>query len=218
MKKNKVLVGASILSEDFFDIQKTLKKINSSDLDFVHLDVMDGVFVPNISFGPAFVKNIRPYSKKFFDVHLMLSDPIKYVEKFVEAGADAISVHVEAKKALQSIKLIKSFGVKCGIVLNPKTSAKKIKKYLKIVDYVMVMTVEPGFGGQKFMEKQLGKISKISDMIKKSGRKILLSVDGGINLDTAKLSVKNGVNVLVCGSFLFKQKNFNDTVKKLKLA
>ncbi|MBR1544557.1 MAG: ribulose-phosphate 3-epimerase [Alphaproteobacteria bacterium] len=216
MKKSKILVGASILSEDFFDIQKTLKKINSSDLDFIHLDVMDGVFVPNISFGPAFVKNLKCHSEKFFDVHLMISNPLNYIQRFVEAGADAISVHVEAKKTLASIKQIKSFGKKCGIVLNPKTPAKKIKKYLKFIDFVMVMTVEPGFGGQKFMENQLGKISQIFEMIKRTGRKIYLQVDGGVNFDTAKLAINNGVNSLVVGSFLFKQKNFNDTVLKFR--
>lgn len=217
MKKNTVLVGASILSEDFFDIQKTLKKVNSSDLDFVHLDVMDGVFVPNISFGPAFVKNIRPYSDKFFDVHLMVKNPLPYIERFVQAGADLISVHAEAKNSRKCLNLIKQSGVKCGIVVNPKTKAGAVKKYLSVVDCVMVMTVEPGFGGQKFMEDQLSKISKISDMIKKSGCQIRLEVDGGVNFDTEKLALKSGADTFVVGSFLFKQKNFNATVKKLKL-
>ena len=216
MRNKKVLVGASILSEDFFDIQKTIKKLNSSDVDFIHLDVMDGVFVPNISFGPAFIKNIRPYTKKFFDVHLMVKNPLPYIERFVEAGADAISVHIEAKNVMKSIKLIKSFGKKCCIVVNPKTDAKKVKKFLDFVDAVMVMTVEPGFGGQKFMENQLVKISKISNLIKKSGRKISLEVDGGINFETGKLAVQNGVNILVVGSFLKKQKKFNETILKFK--
>ncbi len=217
MKKNKILVGASILSEDFFDIQKTLKKINSSDVDFIHLDIMDGVFVPNISFGPAFVKNLRPRTKKFFDVHLMLKNPLPYIDAFVDGGADEITVHVEAKNTLKCLKKIKNNGVKCGVVVKPKTNAKKLLKYLPFVDYVMVMTVEPGFGGQKFMESQLRKISQISDMIQKSNRKIRLEVDGGINFETAKLALKNGVDTLVVGSFLFKQKNFNETISKLKI-
>ena len=127
MKKNKLLVGASILSEDFFDIQKTVKKINASDVDFMHLDIMDGVFVPNISFGPAFVGCLRKHTKKFFDVHLMIQKPFDYVDAFVKSGADEISVHVEAKDVLKCLKKIKKSGVKSGIVLNPKTKAKAIK-------------------------------------------------------------------------------------------
>ena len=217
MKKNKVIVGASILSEDFFQIGRVVKKINSSKLDFVHLDIMDGVFVPNISFGPYFVKCLRPHTKKKFDVHLMVKNPLPYIDAFVKSGADVITVHVEAKNTLKSLKKIKENGVKCGVAVNPKTSASRVKRYLGLVDVVMVMTVEPGFGGQDFMFNQLSKISKISEMIRKTDRKISLEVDGGVALETGKLAVENGANKLVVGSFLFGQKKFKETVDKLKL-
>lgn len=216
MKKKKVFIGASILSTDFFDIQKTVKKINSSDLDFLHLDVMDGVFVPNISFGPHFIKCLKNKCQKIFDVHLMVKNPLPYIGVFAEAGADIIMVHCEAKNAMKSLRLIKEAKLKCGIVINPDTSYKKIKKYMDIVDYIMVMTVYPGFGGQKFLDNQLDKIKKISLLIKNSGRKILLQVDGGVNFDNAEKLVQSGVNSLVVGSFLFNQKKFNETVLEFK--
>ena len=212
----KISVGVSILSSDFFDLQNTFEKIKKSGLDFVHLDVMDGVFVPNISFGPHFVKCLRPHSDKVFDVHLMVKNPLPYIDAFVSSGADIITVHVEAKNTLKCLKQIKKSGVKCGVVVNPKTSASKVKKYLPFVDVVMVMTVEPGFGGQKFMENQLCKIAKISQMIKLSKRKIELEVDGGVNLDTAKLAIKNGANKLVVGKFLTVQSDYKNTVSKFK--
>ena len=151
-----------------------------------------------------------------FDVHLMIINPLSYIERFVDAGADLISVHIEAKNTMKSIKLIKSFGVKAGIVINPKTSYKKVLKYLDFVDEVMVMSVEPGFGGQKFIVDVVPKIQKISQIIKSKGKKILLQVDGGINFETGKLVIDSGVNSLVVGSFLFNQKNFDKTVLKLK--
>ncbi len=214
MKKN--LIGVSILSSDFFDLKKNFEKIEKSSLDFVHLDVMDGVFVPNISFGPHFIKCLRLHSKKSFDVHLMVKNPLPYIDAFVESGADIITVHVEAKNTLECLKKIKQNGVKCGVVVNPKTSASKVKKYLKIADVVMVMTVEPGFGGQKFMLSQLGKIKQITEMIKLSKRKIELEVDGGINFETGKLAFENGANKLVVGKFLFTQSDFKKTVDKFK--
>lgn len=216
MKKKKIFVGASILSTDFFDIKNTFKKINSSDLDFLHLDVMDGVFVPNISFGPHFIKCLKMRCKKIFDVHLMVKNPLPYIGDFVGAGADIIMVHCEAKNTMKSLRLIKKYNRKCGVVINPDTSYKKIKKFLDIVDYIMVMTVYPGFGGQKFLDNQLEKIQKISSYIQKSGRKILLQVDGGVNFDNAKKLVGLGVDSLVVGSFLFNQKNFSKTVLEFK--
>ena len=211
-----VLISASITTTDFFNIQKTIDVINKSDVDRIHFDVMDGVFVPNITYGPDFISSIKPYSQKIFDVHLMIVNPLPYIERFVKAGADVIGVHVEAKNVKKSLQLIKSFGLKSQIVIKPKTSYKRILKYLDFVDEVMVMSVEPGFGGQSFLYDVVGKMEKISSEIKKKNKKILLQVDGGINFDTAKLSIENGVKSLVVGSFLFKQKNFNQTVVKLK--
>ncbi len=215
-KMKKYSVGISILSSDFFDLQNTFAKIEKSDLDFVHLDVMDGVFVSNISFGPHFIKCLRPHSKKIFDVHLMVKNPLPYIDAFIQSGADVITVHVEAKNTLKSLKKIKQSGLKCGVVINPETSVKKVKKYLKIVDVVMVMTVAPGFGGQKFMPLQLEKVFEISKMIKSLKRKIDLQVDGGINLETGKSALKSGANKLVVGKFLFNQSDFKKTVSKLK--
>ena len=217
MKRRKVLIGASILSTDFMDIKNTIKKINESDLDFIHFDIMDGVFVPNISYGPHFVECVRKHSSKIFDVHLMIKNPLPYIKNFVDAGADIITIHCESDNVLKSLKLIKKLNVKSGIVLNPKTSFKKIKKYLPFVDVVMVMTVEPGFGGQKFMDNQITKIEKISSLISEQNKKILLEVDGGINFDTAKKVIDVGANVLVVGSFLFFQKNIKDTIKTLHI-
>ena len=217
MKRRKVLIGASILSTDFMDIINTIKKINESDLDFIHFDIMDGVFVPNISYGPHFVECVRKHSSKIFDVHLMIKNPLPYIKNFVDVGADIITIHCESDNVLKSLKLIKKLNVKSGIVLNPKTSFKKIKKYLPFVDVVMVMTVEPGFGGQKFMDNQITKIEKISSLISEQNKKILLEVDGGINFDTAKKVIDVGANVLVVGSFLFSQKNIKDTIKTLHI-
>lgn len=215
MKKN-ILISASLTSTDYFDIEKTIALVNSSSVDRIHFDVMDGMFVPNITYGPDFISSVKSHTKKFFDVHLMIINPLSYIERFVDAGADLISVHIEAKNTMKSIKLIKSFGVKAGIVINPKTSYKKVLKYLDFVDEVMVMSVEPGFGGQKFIVDVVPKIQKISQIIKSKGKKILLQVDGGINFETGKLVIDSGVNSLVVGSFLFNQKNFDKTVLKLK--
>lgn len=216
MKKSNKLLSVSITSTSYFDIKKTVDVINKSDADRIHFDVMDGVFVPNITYGADFISSIKPYSQKFFDVHLMIINPLPYIKNFVSAGSDLICVHMEAKNCMKSLKLIKSFGIKAGVVINPKTSYKKILKYLNIVDEVMVMSVEPGFGGQKFIEDSVLKVANVARLIEKSGRNILLQVDGGINFDTAKDVFKNGANSVVVGSFLFKQKDFNKTVLKIK--
>ena len=216
MKKSNKLLSVSITSTSYFDIKKTVDIINKSDADRIHFDVMDGVFVPNITYGADFISSIKPYSQKFFDVHLMIINPLPYIKNFVLAGSDLICVHIESKNCMKSLKLIKSFGIKAGVVINPKTSYKKISKYLNIVDEIMVMSVEPGFGGQKFIDDSVLKVVNVAQLIKKSGRNILLQVDGGINFDTAKKVFENGVNSVVVGSFLFKQKNFNEAVLKIK--
>lgn len=216
MAIKKIQVGISLLSSDFFNIKDTIKTINKSPIDFVHLDVMDGVFVPNISFGSHFIKTIRPHTKKVFDVHLMIQNPYNYICDFVNAGADIITVHHEAKNAIRSLKLIKSLGVKCGIAINPETSPSCVKKYLDIVDLIMVMTVHPGFGGQQFISSQLKSISKISELISTSNHDIGLQVDGGINFDTAKLAIHSGATSLVSGSFLLNQPDIAKAVNKFK--
>ena len=214
---NKIHIGLSLLSSDFFNIKDTIQKVNKSPLDFIHLDIMDGVFVPNISFGPHFIKCLRPHTNKVFDVHLMLQNPYNYIRDFANAGADIITIHHEAKNAIRSLKLIKSLGLKCGIAINLETSASRIKKYLDIVDTVMVMTVHPGFGGQKFISSQLDTIAQISKLISSQNSKtIRLQVDGGIKFDTAKLAIQSGANSIVSGSFLLTQSNFTTAINKLK--
>lgn len=216
MKKTQTILSVSITSTSYFNIRETIEMVNKSVADRIHFDVMDGVFVPNITYGADFISSVRKHSKKFFDVHLMIVNPFRYIRNFAFAGADLISVHVEAKNCMKSVRLIKSLGIKAGVVINPKTDYKKVLKYLDIVDEVMVMSVEPGFGGQKFIADSVLKVAKISNAIKKSGRNILLQVDGGINFDTAEEVIKNGANSVVVGSFLFKQKDFNKTVLKIK--
>ncbi len=216
MAKNNISISASITSTKYFDIKNTIDVINKSLVDRIHFDVMDGVFVPNITYGPDFISSIRNFSKKFFDVHLMLYNPYPYIENFVNAGADLISVHVEAKNTFKSIKLIKSLGKKAGVVINPDTNVKKVLPYLDFVDEVLVMSVNPGFGGQKFIPKVIDKIQKLIDSIKKYNHKILIQVDGGINFDNAKILIDMGVDSLVVGSFLFNQTNFNQAVLTFK--
>lgn len=209
-------LSVSITTSDYFDIKNTVAFVSSGGVDSLHFDVMDGVFVPNITYGPDFIASIRGHVKLFFDVHLMILNPLPYIKNFVEAGADMIKVHCEAENCMKSLKLIKSYGVKCGGVINPKTSVSRLKKLLDLVDEITVMSVEPGFGGQTFIEDTFTKLVKISDMIKKSGKKITIQVDGGIDFDIAKALTLYGVRNFVVGSFLFKQKDFKGAVLKFQ--
>ncbi|MDR2098950.1 MAG: ribulose-phosphate 3-epimerase [Rickettsiales bacterium] len=211
-------VALSILSSDYFEIKRTVAMLNESPADALHFDVMDGVFVKNITYGAGFVASLRPHSRKFFDVHLMIADPLPYVRDFAKAGADAITLHVESRNFARAFDLLKSLGVKAGVSLNPKTPFAKVRKYLGAADMVMVMTVEPGFGGQKFMEGQLDKVRQAAEWARKAGRDLTIQVDGGIDFRTAKLLIANGANSLVSGSFLLKQKDFGKAVMKLKSA
>ncbi len=200
-----VKVAPSMLSADFSKLGQELVKVTESGADWAHLDVMDGMFVPNLTFGAPVVKAIRKHSDIPFDVHLMIEDPIRYVKDFADAGADWITVHVEADGDIKgALKRIRELGKRPGISLNPDTPVESIKDYLALVDQVLVMTVQPGFGGQKFRENGPGKIAAIREMIDGSGRDILISVDGGINRETGKRCVDAGADVLVAGSYLFK--------------
>lgn len=212
-----IKIAPSILSANFANLGEELQKITQSGADYIHIDVMDGAFVPNITIGNEVVKSIRKYSNLPFDVHLMINNPDNHVRAFADAGADIITIHAEASVHLdRSIALIKSFGKKAGVSIVPSTNENVLDYVMDKVDLILVMTVNPGFGGQSFIESQLTKIRNIRDKITKSGRNIDLQVDGGINTETAKKVVVAGADVLVSGSFIFGQKDYKKAIEDLR--
>jgi len=214
-----IKIAPSVLACDFNNLKKEITLINRTKCQYIHCDIMDGNFVPNISFGSDIVKSINKYSKKKLDVHLMIKNVDKYVNDFAKAGADIITFHIEAEKnPIKIIKKIKRKGIKCGIAIKPKTRLNSISKILRLVDLVLIMTVEPGFGGQKFLYSQLKKISELKKIIEDKSLDIDIEVDGGINSNTAKKCVKAGANVLVAGSYIFKhpKNKYNERIEKLR--
>ncbi|TXC92001.1 ribulose-phosphate 3-epimerase [Metabacillus litoralis] len=214
-----IKIAPSILSADFAKLGEEIKEVEHAGADYIHVDVMDGHFVPNITIGPLIVNAIRPITKLPLDVHLMIEQPDLYIAEFANAGADIITVHVEACRHLhRSIQLIKSQGIKAGVVLNPHTPIESILHVLEDIDMVLLMTVNPGFGGQAFIPQVVPKIKQLSDIIKTRNLSIEIEVDGGINEETAKLVVDAGASVLVAGSAVFNKADRRKAIQDLKKA
>lgn len=211
-------ISASILGCDFSKMGQEIIKAEDAKADIIHLDVMDGHFVPNISFGCGIIKSLRGYTDLPFEVHLMISDPSKYLKDFINVGADMVIFHVEIEDdILEIIREIKNYGKKVGLAVNPETDVQKIFPYLKYLDLVIIMTVHPGFGGQSFMKDQIYKVRMIKDKMKDINKSDLeIEFDGGVNLDTIKYAKDVNVDICVSGSFLFNSQNMSETVELLK--
>ena len=212
----KTIISPSILGGSFSNMEKIISDLDQSKAEYIHFDVMDGDFVPNLTFGPQFISNLRFKTKKIFDVHLMIKRVGNYLDDYIKGGSDIITFHYEIDENLNElIDKIKKNNIKVGIAIKPKTPWLEIKKYLHTIDQVIIMTVEPGFGGQSFMNDQIKKIEGISYYIRDNNLDVNVEIDGGVNYETGKLCIQAGANILVAGSFLFKQENLITATNEL---
>lgn len=212
-----IIVSASLLAADFTDLKNEIKRTEQAGTDMLHLDVMDGLFVTNLSFGMPVIAALRPLTKMAFDTHLMTKEPHRLIDASAKAGSDYITFHIESDSdALETIRLIKSFGVKAGLSVKPKTPIEEVFPYLEMLDLVLIMTVEPGYGGQSFMADMLPKMTKLKEECERRGKELLIEVDGGVNDKTGSLCREAGANALVAGTYLYKSSDFANSVKLLK--
>ncbi|KRM68058.1 ribulose-phosphate 3-epimerase [Apilactobacillus ozensis DSM 23829 = JCM 17196] len=213
-----IKLAPSILSADYVNLQRDIEKIEK-DSEYLHIDIMDGSFVPSISYGPGWVKAIRPISNLILDVHMMVQNPERYINDFADAGADLIGVHVEATPHIhRALQMIKNKGVKAEVVINPGTPVEAIKPVLYMVDQVLVMTVNPGFGGQKFLPETVKKIKQLDDLKKANGCNFDIEIDGGVNNETVKSAYEAGATVAVAGSYVFNADNPSERIEAIKQA